>query len=205
MSYIITASGKKINIFNPDVTIVNDLEIACSLSKVCRFNGQCSYFYSNLLHSINVSLLCKTKIGQQAALKHEFSEAFYGDVIHPIKYTTHLDVYRILEKQFQKLIYLKDLGISVEPAEVKYADNVALLIESYFLNKHIYYDLLETRWKDLKYDFHYFTGKLFDDYNLAEKEVSKLRTKLFIKKLSGTKVISLFAERYKALFCKELA
>lgn len=64
-------------------------DIAGALAKICRFGGQCPYFYSVAEHSV---ICAKIAIGdglpiefQRAALMHDAAEAFVGDIVKPLK------------------------------------------------------------------------------------------------------------------------
>lgn len=56
-SAILTATGKWFDVLNPDPALIDLADIACALSKLCRFGGHCREFYSVAEHSILVSRL----------------------------------------------------------------------------------------------------------------------------------------------------
>lgn len=59
-------------------------DIATSLAKQCRYNGNCRYFYSVAQHCVLASRVAEPK-HKLAALLHDASEAYIGDIVRPIK------------------------------------------------------------------------------------------------------------------------
>lgn len=83
-------SGTQIHLDRPQDTDVKASDIAHGLSLTCRFGGQCSKFYSVAEHAVFVRDLvaCDPASTQEdvvAALHHDDSEAFLGDVPSPLK------------------------------------------------------------------------------------------------------------------------
>lgn len=83
-----THSGKWIN---PLEITADDLvieDIACSLSKLCRYNGHIDRFYSVAEHCIVMAIHFMER-GEEslafAALMHDCAEAYIGDIPRPIK------------------------------------------------------------------------------------------------------------------------
>lgn len=81
---MLTTSGKVINLFDPDPTMIEIEDIASSLSKLCRWGGNISHFYSVAQHSCFVAWLSPSELNF-AGLMHDAAEAYAGDVIRPIK------------------------------------------------------------------------------------------------------------------------
>jgi hypothetical protein len=81
---MITTSGKIINLFDPDPASIDIEDIASSLSKLCRWGGNLSDYYSVAQHSCLVAWLAPTPL-RLSALMHDAPEAYAGDVIRPIK------------------------------------------------------------------------------------------------------------------------
>lgn len=109
------------------------LDIASGLSKMCRFNGQCSDFYSVAEHSVLVANLMR--LGQKGSpfegLMHDANEAFLPDV--PSPYKSVLPDLKALEDGVDGRIRQYFKMPSKKTAECSYADCVALMIEAYYL------------------------------------------------------------------------
>lgn len=133
MTFILTRSGQHFDPLNPDPNKIVVLDLACALSKMCRFNGHTLGFYSVAQHSVFVANLV-AQMGepievQQAALLHDASEAYIADVTTPVK--PHLTNYREIEGRIiQALGYRFDIDVELfDCTPVKYADKIALATE----------------------------------------------------------------------------
>lgn len=101
--------------------------LAHALSHLCRFNGHTRTFYSVAQHSVLVSRLVPPEHAL-AALLHDGSEAFLGDVASPLK--ALLPDYRALEATMQARV-LEAFGLPASlPECVHVADRMALCIEA---------------------------------------------------------------------------
>ena len=115
MAWITTFSGMKVDVFDPDPNTIKMVDIAHSLSQICRYNGHCSSFYSVGIHSIycatvaafdlrtiyqtqynrveqnwdvDTSKILDPKGGRKIILRvllHDAAEAYIGDLPRPIK------------------------------------------------------------------------------------------------------------------------
>lgn len=120
--------GKFVSVFHPEREDVNIDVIAHSLSNLCRFNGHTRSFYSVAQHSVLVSRAVPDEFRLHALL-HDASEAFLGDIIRPLKILGPMELYRDLEKMWQRFIF-ECFGLHPEmPDAVKEADNRVLLTE----------------------------------------------------------------------------
>lgn len=108
--YFNTASGLKIFLQNPDPDTIIIEDIAEALAKICRFGGNIKRFYSVATHSIVVAKLVPEHL-RLAALLHDASEAYLGDVIKPLKVILG-DKYAGLENRFMMVICAK---FGIEP------------------------------------------------------------------------------------------
>lgn len=127
-NFIETVSGRRIHLpdTEPDNLSIND--IAWGLSNVCRFAGQINHFYSVAQHSVNVSFLVP-KEQALAALLHDASEAFLGDIATPFKMM--MPIYYELEAHLMNAVAVKFLGrpkYAYTP-EIKLADQIMLMTE----------------------------------------------------------------------------
>jgi len=88
--WIQTYTGQKFNLLNPTPSTVNIVDIAHSLSNICRFNGHSSKMYSVSQHSLTVAMAMK-KDGFSdkealVGLMHDAHEAYIGDMMRPVKW-----------------------------------------------------------------------------------------------------------------------
>lgn len=124
-----TYTGKKVYIFNPTVESLDLADISHSLSMVCRFGGHTKKFYSVAEHCVILSNVVPEEHAKWA-LMHDASEAYFGDLIRPIKHTPALKGYREAEKNIQKVI-AKKFGLPSEiPSIVKEFDSHLLYTEA---------------------------------------------------------------------------
>ncbi len=82
-------SGGYLDLADPQPDQFTLADIAGALSKICRFGGQCTRFYSVAEHSIHCAAQgwrdgLKRK-AQIALLMHDAAEAFVGDCVKPLK------------------------------------------------------------------------------------------------------------------------
>lgn len=123
---ILTASGNYFNFIEPSGNAVLVTDIAHALSHVCRFAGHTREFYSVAQHSVLASRIVPPEHAL-AALFHDATEAYIGDVARPLKQL--LPDYKAIEARLQSDIFAK-LGLPAElPASVKRADLVLLATE----------------------------------------------------------------------------
>lgn len=136
MSFIITRSGLKFDLAKPSADMISTADIAHSLSMQCRFNGHTSEFYSVAQHCCLVADLAPAE-DQLAALLHDATEAYVGDLVRPLKegmrefYECHslVSLYDEVERKVWWAI-CRRFGLDTElPPSVKHADLVALATE----------------------------------------------------------------------------
>lgn len=121
MSYITTFTGKHFDPINAIEEDIDIIDIAHSLSLICRANGHVKYFYSVAQHSIACCKEAKqrgySKRIQLACLLHDASEAYLSDVTRPIK--GRLTEYLLVEEALQNTIWNKYLGNPLTKEEEK--------------------------------------------------------------------------------------
>lgn len=126
MNWILTHTGKRFDLFEPDVDMIDPRDIAHSLAHLCRFNGHTREFYSVAQHSCIVAELVPEE-HKLAALLHDATEAYLGDMTRPLK--QWMPDYR----GFEDIVWANvcerfDLALDL-PATVHQADLIALATE----------------------------------------------------------------------------
>lgn len=135
-AWLLTASGKRFDLPHPDPSAIDIMDIAQALALQCRYNGQCSVYYSVAQHSVLVMKMV-SKPAKPYALLHDAHEAYLGDITSPVK--DALDALGAgkalskLEADVDKVLH-RALGLSwpapqAIAAEVKAADLAMLATE----------------------------------------------------------------------------
>ena len=140
MTFITTASGRRMDFVNPDPDQVDELDIAIALGRAARFAGHTSRFYSVAEHCVNVSLVCE-KRGEDPlwGLLHDAAEAYMCDLPGPLKRL--LPGYSEIEHRVLRVIALKfKVGINspffgTVPIGVKQVDMELLCVEGKLLTR----------------------------------------------------------------------
>ena len=140
--YLSTYTGKKFFPFDPRPEQICIEDIAHGLSMLCRFSGQCPYFYSVAEHSIYLVHFLPDNL-QLEGLLHDASEAYLADLPRPVK--AGLPEYKAIEARVERVIAEK-LGLPFPMApEVKAADQALLKHEvfSFFGAERYFEDIGE--------------------------------------------------------------
>lgn len=126
--WIVTASDVQFELFAPRPAMVRIEDIAHALANLCRFNGHTQEFYSVAQHSVLVSLNVHPALAL-AALLHDASEAYLGDMVRPLKRS--MPAYREVEDHVTLVIEMAfKLRLTDEDrAIIKFADERALMTE----------------------------------------------------------------------------
>lgn len=131
MSCIKTYTGIMFDPLNPKSEEIKILDIAHSLSMLCRANGHFFSFYSVGQHSINCAREAAargySRRVQLACLLHDASEAYLSDVTRPVK--QELPRYLEIETPLQAAIWGVFLGAPLtaeENAQVFAVDDALL-------------------------------------------------------------------------------
>jgi uncharacterized protein len=131
--YLQTVSGRRVNPFDPDPEQLDIEDIARALANLCRFGGHSRIFYSVAQHSVIVSELVEQRGGDAedvfAALMHDASEAYLGDMPHPLKHRSPLGAaFKVAEGHLEDVIRER-FGIKPDVPEIKRADRALLATE----------------------------------------------------------------------------
>lgn len=126
MSQILTVTGQRFDLYQPDPDHIDPRDISHALAHLCRFNGHTREFYSVAQHSVLVAELVSDE-HKLAALLHDATEAYIGDMVRPLKQWMH--AYQDVEDWLWLCVCTRfDLDTEL-PAEVHRADLIALATE----------------------------------------------------------------------------
>lgn len=134
--WILTCAGRPHAVLDPQWDQISIDEIAHALATSTRFNGHASRPYSIAEHSLLVAEICERDLGVRdpagllAALLHDASEAYLGDLASPVKW--QLPRYQQLEAEHEHAV-AKRFGLRTAFAafhqQIRRADLVALATE----------------------------------------------------------------------------
>lgn len=131
--FLQTVSGRWVNPFDPDPNQLDAGDIARALANQCRFGGHSRVFYSVAQHSVILSQLVEQRGGDIeetfAALMHDATEAYLGDMPHPLKHRSPLGaLFREAEDHLGKAIRAR-FRITRDVPEIKRIDRALLATE----------------------------------------------------------------------------
>lgn len=136
IAWIQTFSGKRLDLDPPNPDQIDIEDIAHGLSMLCRFNGQCTRFYSVAEHSVHVS----QEIASEHALiglLHDAAEAYLGDVPSPLK--KQLTQFKTYEERMEVAIgkkfdikpnLFKDLELKRADAQLLIDEKAVLMVDA---------------------------------------------------------------------------
>lgn len=113
-----TATGRAFWPMDPRPNEIHIEDIAAALSKLCRYGGHCTRFYSVAEHCVLMAE--KATSYKLETLMHDASEAYLSDVIRPIK--AHLTNYKAVEGYLERVIAERFRLNYPLPSEVKGLD-----------------------------------------------------------------------------------
>ena len=102
--YVETYTGKRIYFDNITINDISIIDIAHSLSQLCRFTGHTKEFYSVAQHSVLVSDAQTTLAEKRAGLLHDATETYLNDLASPLKAFIKGCGYSDLEEEFHVVI-----------------------------------------------------------------------------------------------------
>jgi 5'-deoxynucleotidase YfbR-like HD superfamily hydrolase len=122
-----------VNPFDPDPAQLDAGDIARALANQCRFGGHSRVFYSVAQHCVIVSRLVEQRGGDAedcfAALMHDATEAYLGDMPHPLKHRSPLGAaFKEAEKELERAIRDR-FAIKAGVPEIKRVDRALLATE----------------------------------------------------------------------------
>lgn len=161
-----------IDLNHPHKGMIRIDDIAGSLSKICRFGGHPRVHYSVAQHSVLVTAMVPDAL-KQAALLHDASETYLGDVVKPLKIKMGA-AYEELEIKFTAAICSKFNIDPIKMVEVKKFDQIAGNLEYDFFIKKGNNKLLKVM-SDLELTIRPYAW----DWETAQYEFNRTYTKLF--------------------------
>lgn len=130
---LLTYSGQYVNVIDPDPATINIADIAHALSQINRFGGHTRTPYTVAQHCVLVSQIVPLEFRLHALL-HDAAEAYFGDLMYPIKYLPQvMQNYRDLEGAMQAAIF-KKFGLGMAQSDpcrnaIRTADLIMLATE----------------------------------------------------------------------------
>ena len=123
---MLTYTGKLIDLFNTSVDDICIEDIAHGLANTCRWNGHTKQFFSVAQHCCMMADMATEN--QLAYLLHDAEEAYWGDIIKPLKAILAKACPDILQHMdaTRNIVYKK---FGVFPADYKELDEVCLHYE----------------------------------------------------------------------------
>lgn len=119
-----TYTGKKVNPLKLKMEDICLVDIAHALSLICRYNGHCRTLYSVADHSIRVAWMLEGSGWELAALMHDSAEAYFGDVIRPLKHIFP-DVVEAEHKALDVIFKKYNINLNLRGAQsIKDMDNI---------------------------------------------------------------------------------
>lgn len=125
-SWMQTFTGIQFWPLDPRPDEISFIDIGAALSKVCRFGGHTTQFYSVAEHAWHLSYYVSEE-NALAALLHDAAEAYIGDMVRPLK--RHMIEFQNVEQVLMDQIAGKVGLDNLLPYEVRDADNRILLDE----------------------------------------------------------------------------
>lgn len=130
-SFFRTQSNRTIDFLDIAICDIRLEDIAAGLSKICRFTGQSTQFYSVAEHCILGSKVLEEREGHEAArtfFVHDAPETYLGDVSSPLK--ALLPGYQLIEERFEEVVEdAFKLTIKIHDAVIKKYDYLMYLRE----------------------------------------------------------------------------
>jgi len=153
--FVGTYKGNEFWPLDPRVEEVDVIDIAHSLSQICRFNGHTLHFWSIAQHSLLVEQVIKEYLNWDSPLTrlygllHDASEAYISDICRPVKkyLQDYLEIEGKIERAILEYFQIADKLTSKDMELVIKADNIVLALEGRKLMKSRDYWNISQLWK----------------------------------------------------------
>ena len=144
-AFITTVTKRRIDVETMLPSDVDITDIACGLSNVCRYAGQIAEFYCVAQHALAVAAVSTPRL-KFAALHHDDSEAYIGDVSRNFKHSPYMQGYVIIESRIQMAVE-QALDIprlsAADHQEIKAADDLMAIFEQVTIREQRHWDMDE--------------------------------------------------------------
>lgn len=127
MTFIQTYTGRVFFPLEPHVADVHPLDIAHSLSMLCRYNGHVDKFYSVAEHCVILSHMVDRENAPWALL-HDAAEAYIGDMSWPLK--EKMPDFKLVESGIMSVLCTKFGLDPIQPDQVTEYDRRIVVDES---------------------------------------------------------------------------
>lgn len=132
-------SGRVFDFASPSASAIAIEDIASALSKLCRFGGHCSSFYSVAEHSYLCAQVAMADYCEPeailAVLMHDATEAYVSDMVKPLK--SLMPEYKAIESRTQSVIAEAfQIDFAKWHGKVSEIDMAMLVAEHRFLFDH---------------------------------------------------------------------
>jgi len=94
---MVTYTGVVFDLMNPNPDLIKIEDIAHGLAFNCRWNGASKNYYSVAEHCYKMSVNCRKEL-RLTALFHDAEEAYWGDMIKPLKEIIKINSPEVLQK-----------------------------------------------------------------------------------------------------------
>lgn len=132
--FVETYTGKYVDLENPKPHMIDIVDIAHGLSKLCRFGGAVSKFYSVAEHAVVMSSYNHSLEVKQWFLLHDAAECYTGEILGPFKAMFDEIAWR---EDIILLTVAEKFGLIIPPPleEIKFMDQQMCLLEAQQLLK----------------------------------------------------------------------
>lgn len=125
--WIQSFTGQAIDFVEPDLTNFSIVDVAHSLSHICRYTGHSRLHYSVAEHSVHCSYMAEPG-DELEALMHDAVESIVGDVAKPLKVL--LPAYQVIEDRMDRAVRKRFGLLPHIPPPVKMVDVRMLATEA---------------------------------------------------------------------------
>jgi hypothetical protein len=193
--WINTRTGKQFYPLAPEIEKFDIFDQATALSHICRYGGQVARFYTVAMHAIIMSHVLEMRAGPRnllqarTALTHDNGEAYYGDIVRPLKRLGDFAFIKRLEAEYDRLF---ETWLGARAGGVDYTDPVVhgFDLEMCAHEAPLVFEVINPAWE-------------FPERRASDDEVRFIRREILrLTELPPVYVAQLYLERFDELFGK---